>query len=164
MPGLTLLTDVCLCEYTDHGHCGVLDGDTVENDDYATFSLGFEGGAAGAVEVSRVAAGHPNDLHLEVFGSKGAVRWTQERPAEVQLYLSEGPAAQRGYRTIPLGSPHPYIAGGLPIDVSGVGFGQNEGFLFQARAFLEEVAGLDESAAGSDPMPDISGTGAASQD
>ena len=24
-PGLTLLTDVCLCEYTDHGHCGVLE-------------------------------------------------------------------------------------------------------------------------------------------
>jgi porphobilinogen synthase len=31
--GLTLLTDVCLCEYTDHGHCGVLDGDTVSNDE-----------------------------------------------------------------------------------------------------------------------------------
>jgi predicted dehydrogenase len=119
--------------------------DTVENDDYATFSFGFESGAAGTVEVSRVAAGHPNDLQLEVFGSKGAVRWTQERPAEVQLYLSEGPEEQRGYRTIPLGNPHPYIAGGLPIDVSGVGFGQNEGFLFQARAFLEEVAGIPEA-------------------
>ena len=32
-PGLTLLTDVCLCEYTDHGHCGLLDGDTVVNDE-----------------------------------------------------------------------------------------------------------------------------------
>ena len=32
-PGLTLLTDVCLCEYTDHGHCGLLDGDTVANDE-----------------------------------------------------------------------------------------------------------------------------------
>jgi len=32
-PGLTLLTDVCLCEYTEHGHCGVLDGDTVANDE-----------------------------------------------------------------------------------------------------------------------------------
>ena len=30
------------------------------------------------------------------------------------------------------------------MDVSGVGFGQNEGFTFQARAFLEEVAGIDE--------------------
>jgi len=33
VPGLMLLTDVCLCEYTDHGHCGVLDGDTVANDE-----------------------------------------------------------------------------------------------------------------------------------
>jgi predicted dehydrogenase len=121
------------------------DLDTVENDDYATFSLGFAGGAAGAVEVSRVAAGHPNDLTLEVFGSKGAARFDQSRPSEIQLYLSEGPADQRGYRTILLGNPHPYVAGGIPIDVSGVGFGQNEGFLFQARAFLEELAGIPES-------------------
>jgi porphobilinogen synthase len=31
-PGLCVITDVCLCEYTDHGHCGVLDGEQVEND------------------------------------------------------------------------------------------------------------------------------------
>lgn len=31
-PELTVITDVCLCEYTDHGHCGCLIGDTVDND------------------------------------------------------------------------------------------------------------------------------------
>ena len=31
-PELTLITDVCLCEYTDHGHCGVLRGEEVQND------------------------------------------------------------------------------------------------------------------------------------
>jgi porphobilinogen synthase len=31
-PELLLLTDVCLCEYTAHGHCGVLQGDQVDND------------------------------------------------------------------------------------------------------------------------------------
>ena len=36
-PGLVLLTDVCLCEYTSHGHCGVLEGDQVDND--ATLEL-----------------------------------------------------------------------------------------------------------------------------
>jgi porphobilinogen synthase len=36
-PGLVLLTDVCLCEYTSHGHCGVLEGDEVDND--ATLEL-----------------------------------------------------------------------------------------------------------------------------
>lgn len=27
-----LITDVCNCEYTDHGHCGILDGENVDND------------------------------------------------------------------------------------------------------------------------------------
>jgi len=37
VPGLAVITDVCLCEYTDHGHCGVIvDGD-VDND--ATLEL-----------------------------------------------------------------------------------------------------------------------------
>jgi porphobilinogen synthase len=31
-PELLLLTDVCLCEYTEHGHCGVLSGGEVDND------------------------------------------------------------------------------------------------------------------------------------
>ena len=29
---LVIIADVCLCEYTDHGHCGLLDGETVDND------------------------------------------------------------------------------------------------------------------------------------
>jgi len=33
VPELVLLTDVCLCEYTSHGHCGVLDGGEVDNDE-----------------------------------------------------------------------------------------------------------------------------------
>jgi porphobilinogen synthase len=31
-PKTVVITDVCLCEYTSHGHCGVLKGETVEND------------------------------------------------------------------------------------------------------------------------------------
>jgi porphobilinogen synthase len=31
-PSLVLMTDVCLCEYTSHGHCGVLEGEEVDND------------------------------------------------------------------------------------------------------------------------------------
>src|ERR671926_1723630 len=31
-PELVLATDVCLCEYTSHGHCGVVEGDGVDND------------------------------------------------------------------------------------------------------------------------------------
>jgi len=32
LPDLLLVTDVCLCAYTDHGHCGLVDGDRVLND------------------------------------------------------------------------------------------------------------------------------------
>ena len=29
---LCVITDVCLCEYTDHGHCGIIEADEVSND------------------------------------------------------------------------------------------------------------------------------------
>ena len=32
LPDLIVITDVCLCEYTSHGHCGILDGDEIVND------------------------------------------------------------------------------------------------------------------------------------
>jgi porphobilinogen synthase len=32
LPEMLVFTDVCMCEYTDHGHCGILDGETVDND------------------------------------------------------------------------------------------------------------------------------------
>jgi porphobilinogen synthase len=66
-PGLTLLTDVCLCEYTDHGHCGVLEGDTVANDE--TIEL------LARTAVSHVEAGAdavcPSDM---MDGRVGAIR------------------------------------------------------------------------------------------
>ena len=32
VPDLIVIGDVCLCEYTDHGHCGIFDGEAVDND------------------------------------------------------------------------------------------------------------------------------------
>jgi len=37
VPELSVITDVCLCEYTDHGHCGVVDKGLIDND--ATLDL-----------------------------------------------------------------------------------------------------------------------------
>jgi porphobilinogen synthase len=48
-PDLLLVTDVCCCEYTSHGHCGVLRGETVDND--ATLEI------LGRVAVSHAGAG-----------------------------------------------------------------------------------------------------------
>ncbi len=37
VPGLVVITDVCMCEYTDHGHCGIIKDGDVDND--ATLEL-----------------------------------------------------------------------------------------------------------------------------
>nr|WP_300142750.1 Gfo/Idh/MocA family oxidoreductase [Propionicimonas sp.] len=127
-----------------HGLAAVSDTyEPVTNDDYATFTAHYAG-TTGSLEVSRVAAGYPNNLNFEVFCENGAASFTQETPSQVRLYLHDDQPGKNGYRTVDLGGDHPYVSGGMPIDVSGVGFGQNEGFTFQARAFLEEVAGIPE--------------------
>jgi predicted dehydrogenase len=144
---ITAITErpVPLGTVVGHGQAELSDThEAVENDDYASFSARLEEGV-GVVQVSRVAVGHPNGLALEVFGDKGAAKWEQERPAEFQLMLKEGPAGTRGFRRVIIGPDHPYVAGGLPMDAPGVGIGHNDCFYFQARAFLEEVAGIDEA-------------------
>lgn len=128
-----------------HDHAAVSDVfETVENDDYAAFSAEFDHGSGG-FEVSRVAAGHANSLIFEVFCENGAARFDQRRPAEIELFLNSGPSSENGYRQVILGPEHPYLSGGLAMDAPSVGFGQNDAFGYQARAFLEEVAGLDEA-------------------
>ena len=37
IPDLVVITDVCLCQYTDHGHCGIVEGNIIDND--ATLDL-----------------------------------------------------------------------------------------------------------------------------
>ncbi len=68
VPELVVMTDVCLCEYTDHGHCGVLRSDGVVDND-ATLEL-----------LARVASSHaragadlvaPSDM---MDGRVGAIR------------------------------------------------------------------------------------------
>ena len=37
IPDLVVITDVCLCQYTNHGHCGIVEGQIIDND--ATLDL-----------------------------------------------------------------------------------------------------------------------------
>jgi len=72
VPELTVMTDVCLCEYTDHGHCGIIEDGRVDND--ATLEI-----------LSRIALSHakagadfvaPSDM---MDGRVKAIRDTLER-------------------------------------------------------------------------------------
>ncbi len=66
-PELLVVTDVCLCEYTDHGHCGVLDGAHVVND--ATLDLLARTAVSHAEAGADVVA--PSDM---MDGRVGAIR------------------------------------------------------------------------------------------
>ena len=67
-PELVVIVDVCLCEYTDHGHCGVLDGDgRVDND--ASLPLLAEMAVSAARAGADVVA--PSDM---MDGRVGAIR------------------------------------------------------------------------------------------
>jgi porphobilinogen synthase len=67
VPELVVITDVCLCEYTDHGHCGVLDGTRVAND--ATLELLARQAVSHAQAGADVVA--PSDM---MDGRVGAIR------------------------------------------------------------------------------------------
>lgn len=66
-PELIVITDVCLCEYTDHGHCGLVDGEHVLNDESVELL------AATAVSHARAGADivAPSDM---MDGRVGAIR------------------------------------------------------------------------------------------
>ena len=66
-PGLLLVTDVCLCEYTDHGHCGIVRDGDVDND--ATLPLLAEEALAHARAGADIVA--PSDM---MDGRVGALR------------------------------------------------------------------------------------------
>jgi porphobilinogen synthase len=66
-PELLVWTDICLCEYTDHGHCGVVRGGEVDND--ATLPLLAEAAVAYAEAGADVVA--PSDM---MDGRVGAIR------------------------------------------------------------------------------------------
>jgi predicted dehydrogenase len=115
----------------------------VENDDLVTFTATFANGTTGTFSASRAAHGHPNDLGFELFGSHGGATFDLERAGEFRVSDNSSPRGTTGYRTVLAGPDHPYLTGGLAMDFPGVGYGQNDLFVWQARAFLEQVAGVE---------------------
>ncbi|MGH3582486.1 MAG: Gfo/Idh/MocA family protein, partial [Mycobacterium sp.] len=103
----------------------------VENEDVATFTARFENGAVGTFSASRVAHGLPDGLGFELFAAHGSAAFDLHRAGEFTI----------GDRRVIVGPEHPYIRGGLPMDAGGVGHGVADMFGYQARAFLDQIAG-----------------------
>jgi predicted dehydrogenase len=116
----------------------------VENEDICTFTTSYGSGAVGTFALSRVAFGHANTLKLDLFCENGTASFDLTRPAEFSI-IDGGPAeAVNGARTVFIGPWHPYLAKGLPMDFPTVGHGQNDFFVYQAKAFLDQIAGVQE--------------------
>src|SRR3954454_23700554 len=67
IPELVVITDVCMCEYTDHGHCGILKNGEVDND--ATLELLSRAALSHAAAGADIVA--PSDM---MDGRVGAIR------------------------------------------------------------------------------------------
>lgn len=123
----------------------------VENEDLATFTATFANGAVGTFSISRISHGLPNGLGFELFTADGAAAFDLNRPGEF-TFADHGPDAKtNGLRTVLIGPQHPGIDKGVPMDFPSVGHGQNDLFTWQARAFLDQVAGLGKLA----PVPSL---------
>jgi predicted dehydrogenase len=128
------------------GHAAVEVGEErepVENEDLVTLTATFASGATGTLSASRVAYGLANSLGFELFASSGAATFDLARAGEFGFVDGTAAGMTQGYRQVLVGPAHPYLTGGLPMDFPGVGYGQNDLFAFQARAFLEQVAGVE---------------------
>ena len=84
-------------------------------DDSTTFLARFANGVTGTFEATRLAPGRRNFNYWEINGAKGSIAFNLERMNELQLYLTDDPAGQQGFRTINVTeSVHPYTGNWWP--------------------------------------------------
>jgi predicted dehydrogenase len=119
----------------------------VENEDTAVFTGTFESGLVGTFSVSRTAFGMPNGFAFDVHGLAGRAAFDFHRPAEYVFDDAQPDPRTRGGRQVIIGPSAPYFAGGYPMEAPGVGGGNAEMFIYQCRAFLDQIVGTP------DPLP-----------
>jgi len=112
-------------------------GGTVDVDDAFEATVEFDNGAIGTYEASRYAFGRKNHLWWEIYGSKGAIVWDQERMNELLVnYGNSKPGAHsQGFRTVLVSEAyHPWWQYHWP---HGHMIGWEDGFVHQLLHLLE---------------------------
>ena len=94
----------------------------VENEDQATALIRFANGCMGTIETSRIACGRKMGLSYVITGTKGSITYTQERMAELKLYLHDENPARQGFKTILTGPLHPDYKNFCVSAGHGIGF------------------------------------------
>ena len=115
----------------------------VETDDVGRAFLRFASGATGSIEANWIAVGRKMQHDFEVYGSKGALAFSQERFNELHFYSAEDPAGRRGFRRIGAGPEHPPY--GLFCVAPGHQLGFNDLKAIEIARFLDAISGrVDE--------------------
>lgn len=116
---------------------GAVYGD-VEVDDGTVFVTEFANGALGTFEATRFAAGHRNDLSIEVNGDKGSVKFVFERMNELQYFSADDEAGLQGFRLIQASEGiHPYMHAWWP---TGHVIGYEHTFVHEMYEFVQAIA------------------------
>lgn len=108
-------------------------------DDSAEFLARFTNGAVGIFHASRFAYGKKNTLAVEVYGSKGALQFANDRLWELRFYDGGDPADLQGYRTLKMGAAHPYGDAFWPIPDLGLGYADIK--TIEIHHLMEAIAG-----------------------
>jgi len=112
----------------------------VDTDDTAMVGLRFSNGAVGTMVASRVTAGIPVDLAVEVFGSAGHIRFSFEEMSYYTLYQTGAntPPTDGPRRIIP-GPDAPHFANVMPMCFRGNPTGYGEAFIAETQDFVRAI-------------------------
>lgn len=111
----------------------------VEVDDVGRAFVRFENGAQGSIEGNWIATGRKMQHDFEVYGTKGAIAFTQERFNELHFYRTDDPAGRRGFRRIEAAPEHtPY---GNFCVAPGHQLGFNDLKAIEVAGYLRAIAG-----------------------
>jgi predicted dehydrogenase len=111
----------------------------VEVDDIGRAFLRFANGAAGSIEGNWIATGRKMQHDFEVFGTKGALAFTQQRFNELHFYSTADHHGRQGFRRIEAGPDHPPY--GLFCVAPGHQLGFNDLKAIEVAGYLEAIAG-----------------------
>ena len=111
----------------------------VEVDDVGRAFLRFASGATGSIEGNWIATGRKMQHDFEVYGTKGALAFTQERFNELHVFSTDDRKGRQGFRRIEAGPDHPPY--GLFCVAPGHQLGFNDLKAIEAAGFLDAVAG-----------------------